>query len=104
MSTRSCSTLYREFRIIAVDESFVSNLVCSYARALRRDCALPPCSPAPLVTLQAGVPSVCVTNFSWDFVYAEYLTAAGTHPAHLQNIVWQVRLPPMLMAITIHLG
>ncbi|KAK4539051.1 hypothetical protein RGQ29_032016 [Quercus rubra] len=27
----------------------------------------------------AGIRSVCVTNFSWDFIYAEYVTVAGSH-------------------------
>lgn len=27
----------------------------------------------------AGICSVCVTNFSWDFIYAEYLMVAGSH-------------------------
>ncbi|GLJ10428.1 hypothetical protein SUGI_0128050 [Cryptomeria japonica] len=35
----------------------------------------------------AGIPSVCVTNFSWDFIYAEYVMAAGHHH---RSIVWQI--------------
>eukprot|EP00252_Welwitschia_mirabilis_P018224 TRINITY_DN4050_c0_g1_i1.p1 TRINITY_DN4050_c0_g1~~TRINITY_DN4050_c0_g1_i1.p1 ORF type:complete len:994 (+),score=238.94 TRINITY_DN4050_c0_g1_i1:493-3474(+) len=35
----------------------------------------------------AGVPSVCVTNFSWDFIYAEYVVAAGYNH---RSIVWQI--------------
>ncbi|XP_057821160.2 L-arabinokinase isoform X2 [Cryptomeria japonica] len=35
----------------------------------------------------AGIPVVCVTNFSWDFIYAEYVMEAG----HLhRSIVWQI--------------
>nr|CAD1823184.1 unnamed protein product [Ananas comosus var. bracteatus] len=35
----------------------------------------------------AGIRSVCVTNFSWDFIYAEYVMAAG----HLhRSTVWQI--------------
>ncbi|KAG6391367.1 hypothetical protein SASPL_149121 [Salvia splendens] len=34
----------------------------------------------------AGIRSVCVTNFSWDFIYAEYVMAAGHHH---RTIVWQ---------------
>lgn len=39
----------------------------------------------------AGIRSVCVTNFSWDFTYAEYVVAAGHHH---RSIVWQSS-PPM---------
>ncbi|XP_059634505.1 L-arabinokinase-like [Cornus florida] len=35
----------------------------------------------------AGIRSVCVTNFSWDFIYAEYVMAAGIHN---RSIVWQI--------------
>ncbi|KAK9989584.1 hypothetical protein SO802_029823 [Lithocarpus litseifolius] len=27
----------------------------------------------------AGIRSVCVTNFSWDFIYAEYVMVSGSH-------------------------
>ncbi|XP_020226099.1 L-arabinokinase [Cajanus cajan] len=35
----------------------------------------------------AGIRAVCVTNFSWDFIYAEYVMAAGLHH---RSIVWQI--------------
>lgn len=35
----------------------------------------------------AGIPVVCVTNFSWDFIYAEYVMAAGYVN---RSIVWQI--------------
>ncbi|RDY10485.1 L-arabinokinase [Mucuna pruriens] len=35
----------------------------------------------------AGIHSVCVTNFSWDFIYAEYVMAAGHN---YRSIVWQI--------------
>ncbi|KAJ3696276.1 hypothetical protein LUZ60_001653 [Juncus effusus] len=35
----------------------------------------------------AGIRSVCVTNFSWDFIYSEYVMAAGHHH---RSIVWQI--------------
>uniref|UniRef100_A0A0A0KZ62 L-arabinokinase n=1 Tax=Cucumis sativus TaxID=3659 RepID=A0A0A0KZ62_CUCSA len=35
----------------------------------------------------AGIRSVCVTNFSWDFIYAEYVMAAGHYH---RSIVWQI--------------
>lgn len=35
----------------------------------------------------AGVPCVCVTNFSWDFIYSEYLTAAGSE---FRRLIWQI--------------
>uniref|UniRef100_A0A2P2MS60 L-arabinokinase-like isoform X1 n=2 Tax=Rhizophora mucronata TaxID=61149 RepID=A0A2P2MS60_RHIMU len=35
----------------------------------------------------AGIRSVCVTNFSWDFIYAEYVMAAGNQH---RSTVWQI--------------
>ncbi|CAH1427478.1 unnamed protein product [Lactuca virosa] len=35
----------------------------------------------------AGIRAVCVTNFSWDFIYAEYVMVAGYHH---RSIVWQI--------------
>ncbi|XP_078443195.1 L-arabinokinase-like isoform X2 [Wolffia australiana] len=35
----------------------------------------------------AGINSVCVTNFSWDFIYAQYIMDAGRHH---RSIVWQI--------------
>ncbi|KVH91514.1 hypothetical protein Ccrd_006465 [Cynara cardunculus var. scolymus] len=35
----------------------------------------------------AGISAVCVTNFSWDFIYAEYVVVAGYHH---RSIVWQI--------------
>ncbi|XP_042036604.1 L-arabinokinase-like isoform X1 [Salvia splendens] len=35
----------------------------------------------------AGVRAVCVTNFSWDFIYAEYVMVAGRQS---HSIIWQI--------------
>jgi L-arabinokinase len=36
---------------------------------------------------EAGIRSVCCTNFSWDFIYAEYVMDAGYDH---RSIVWQI--------------
>jgi galactokinase len=35
----------------------------------------------------AGLPCIAVSNFSWDFIYSEYLTAAGSA---FKDLVWQI--------------
>ncbi|KAK1611773.1 hypothetical protein QYE76_035446 [Lolium multiflorum] len=35
----------------------------------------------------AGIRSVCIGNFSWDYIYAEYIVGAGYHH---RSIVWQI--------------
>ncbi|XP_066369481.1 L-arabinokinase-like isoform X1 [Miscanthus floridulus] len=39
------------------------------------------------VASDLGVCSVCIGNFSWDFIYAEYIMEAGYHH---RSIVWQI--------------
>jgi len=39
------------------------------------------------VAADMGVRSVCIGNFSWDFIYAEYIVEAGYHH---RSIVWQI--------------
>ncbi|KAL5223591.1 hypothetical protein ABZP36_010230 [Zizania latifolia] len=39
------------------------------------------------VAADAGIRSVCIGNFSWDYIYAEYIMAAGYHH---RSIVWQI--------------
>uniref|UniRef100_A0A383W3L1 L-arabinokinase n=1 Tax=Tetradesmus obliquus TaxID=3088 RepID=A0A383W3L1_TETOB len=36
----------------------------------------------------AGVPAVCVSNFSWDFIYSEYLTTQRR--TEFKRLVWQI--------------
>jgi hypothetical protein len=38
----------------------------------------------------AGLPSVCVSNFSWDYIFAEYIIVAGSQH---RSLIWQVRPP-----------
>ncbi|KAK4370133.1 hypothetical protein RND71_009608 [Anisodus tanguticus] len=47
----------------------------------------------------AGIRAVCCTNFSWDFIYADYVMAAGYHN---RSIIWQYfdcLLKPTLLAV-----
>ncbi|PUZ59232.1 hypothetical protein GQ55_4G024000 [Panicum hallii var. hallii] len=39
------------------------------------------------VAADMGVRSVCIGNFSWDFIYAEYIMEAGYHH---RSTVWQI--------------
>ncbi|XP_015693699.2 L-arabinokinase-like [Oryza brachyantha] len=39
------------------------------------------------VAADVGIPSACIGNFSWDYIYAEYIVASGDHH---RSIVWQI--------------
>uniref|UniRef100_A0A0E0E605 Galactokinase N-terminal domain-containing protein n=1 Tax=Oryza meridionalis TaxID=40149 RepID=A0A0E0E605_9ORYZ len=39
------------------------------------------------VAADVGIPSICIGNFSWDYIYAEYIVASGDHH---RSIVWQI--------------
>jgi len=66
---------------------FAPALVTDLAATLRRlDCRLVLCDIAPLgiaVARHAGVPSVLVENFTWDWVYRPYVRA---HPGFARHI------------------
>ncbi len=42
---------------------------------------------ACVAAASAGIPCIAVSNFSWDFIYSEYLTAAGSA---FKDLVWQI--------------
>ncbi|CAN6220188.1 unnamed protein product [Urochloa humidicola] len=39
------------------------------------------------VAADMGIRSVCIGNFSWDFIYSEYIMEAGYHH---RSVVWQI--------------
>ncbi|XP_051114126.1 L-arabinokinase-like [Andrographis paniculata] len=48
------------------------------------------CDAVPIacrVASDAGIYSACVTNFSWDFIYADFIMEAGDHS---HSIIWQI--------------
>ncbi|KAH6798543.1 arabinose kinase [Perilla frutescens var. frutescens] len=48
------------------------------------------CDAVPLAcqaAADAGIRAVCVTNFSWDFIYAEYVMVAGRNS---HSVIWQI--------------
>ncbi|GJY06446.1 hypothetical protein Tco_0373500 [Tanacetum coccineum] len=67
-----------------VSVSMVRSVICE-------DCLMEQVSDVVAVACRAaadaGIRSVCVTNFSWDFIYAEYVMDAGYHH---RSIVWQI--------------
>lgn len=53
------------------------------------DCALIVCDIAPLgilVAAAAGIPSVLVENFTWDWIYQEYVSAEERLLSHIQYL------------------
>jgi hypothetical protein len=75
---------------------FDQTLVDSLARTIRKlDCRLVICDIAPLgivAARAAGLPSVLVENFTWDWIYSGYLKAAPglqPHMAYLSHIFRQ---------------
>ena len=70
-------------------------IVASEAAWLRATCAdvvLVDCVPvACAAAAEAGVPAVCVTNFSWDFIYSDFMVSGGKEWRHIGA---SVGLPP----------
>lgn len=61
----------------------------SWLRTTRTDLVVSDVVPiACAAAARAGIPAVAVTNFSWDFVYSEYLTT--TRRPEFRALVWQI--------------
>jgi len=59
----------------------------AWLRATRADLVLSDVVPVVCTAAKmAGIPSVCISNFSWDFVYSEYLLNHGRR----QKMVWKI--------------
>mmetsp|Transcript_13063 Transcript_13063/g.33556 ORF Transcript_13063/g.33556 Transcript_13063/m.33556 type:complete len:407 (+) Transcript_13063:93-1313(+) len=59
----------------------------AWLRATRADLVVSDVVPlACTAAKMAGIPCVCISNFSWDFVYAEYLLNYGGR----QKMVWEI--------------
>jgi hypothetical protein len=83
------ATLQRLEAFLPFDKQQVNDL----ARQVQKlECQMIVCDIAPLgiaVAAQAGIPSVLIENFTWDWIYAGYLEAEGRfekHIAYLQEI------------------
>lgn len=78
-----------EYRITAVQQRDVMlSTEVSWLRAVHADLVVSDIVPiACAAAAAAGIPCVCVTNFSWDFIYSEYLTSVGSE---FRGLVWQI--------------
>ncbi|KAK9803166.1 hypothetical protein WJX72_006956 [[Myrmecia] bisecta] len=60
----------------------------AWLRATRMDLVVTDIVPIVCAAARAaGVPCVGVSNFSWDFIYSEYLTSVGSN---YRKMVWQI--------------
>ena len=60
-------------------------------RVYHKQCRLILCDIAPIgiaVGLKSGVSSVLIENFTWDRIYAGYLSVAGTMAHHITYLRW----------------
>ncbi|GBF96473.1 L-arabinokinase-like, partial [Raphidocelis subcapitata] len=61
----------------------------SWLRATRTDLVVSDVVPiACAAAAEAGIPAVAVTNFSWDFIYSEYLTTQRR--PEFRQLVWGI--------------
>ncbi|KAI8470791.1 MAG: Transglutaminase-like superfamily-domain-containing protein [Monoraphidium minutum] len=79
-----------------------TDLVVSWLRITRTDLVVSDVVPiACAAAAQAGIPAVAVTNFSWDFIYSEYLTAQRR--SEFRQLVWQIALDYASAALLLRL-
>jgi hypothetical protein len=80
------ATIEKLARFLPFDSSIVEPLV---AKVLESGCNLVLCDIAPLgiaVARKAGIPSVLIENFTWDWIYANYLEEAPAIQAHIDYL------------------
>ncbi|PIA34112.1 hypothetical protein AQUCO_03900193v1 [Aquilegia coerulea] len=78
--------MYSETAVIPRDSILATEV--EWLNSIKADLVVSDVVPvACRAAADAGIRSVCVTNFSWDFIYAEYVMAAGHHH---RSIVWQI--------------
>jgi L-arabinokinase len=81
-------------------------LVAAEAEILRRDgvdlvvADIPPA--AFLVAQQAGRPAIGISNFSWDWIYADYVSALPQHARILQRIREAYGQADLLLRLPFH--
>ncbi|AQK66868.1 L-arabinokinase [Zea mays] len=78
---------YREAAVLP--REFILRAEAEWLSSIKADLVVSDVVPIVCkVASDLGVRSVCIGNFSWDFIYAEYIMEAGYHH---RSIVWQVR-------------
>jgi hypothetical protein len=86
------ATMRRLDSFLPFDQTLVDGLA-QRVRALR--CALVVCDIAPLgiaVAQEAGLPSVLIENFTWDWIYHEYVTDHPDLQSHIAYLrAWFAR-------------
>ncbi|XP_071722454.1 L-arabinokinase-like [Rutidosis leptorrhynchoides] len=82
------ASLYQYSETAVVPRKSILKTEVEWLNSIKADLVVSDVVPvACRAAADAGIRSVCVTNFSWDFIYAEYVMAAGKHH---RSIVWQI--------------
>ncbi|CAI0387221.1 unnamed protein product, partial [Linum tenue] len=69
---------YSQTAVIPRESILASEVV--WLKSIKADLVVSDVVPiACRAAADAGIRSVCITNFSWDFIYADYVMAAGHH-------------------------
>ncbi|KAI5659279.1 hypothetical protein M9H77_28072 [Catharanthus roseus] len=82
------ASLEKYFETAVVPRDAILETEISWLKSVNADLVVSDVVPvACRAAADAGIRSVCVTNFSWDFIYAQYVMAAGYHN---RSIIWQI--------------
>jgi len=81
---------YAELVVEPREELLVQEI--AWLRGARVDVVVSDIVPIACAAAEAaGVPALCVSNFAWDFVYAEYLTQSrGKDSKDYRALLWQI--------------
>ncbi|XP_050261209.1 uncharacterized protein LOC126706004 isoform X2 [Quercus robur] len=74
------ASLEKYFQMSVLPRASVLATEVQWLNSIKADLVISDVVPiACRAAADAGIRSVCVTNFSWDFIYAEYVMMAGSH-------------------------
>ncbi|KAF7097436.1 hypothetical protein CFC21_099253 [Triticum aestivum] len=82
------ATLEKYHQTAVVPRESILRTEAEWLRSVKADLVVSDVVPVVCrAAADAGIRSVCIGNFSWDSIYAEYIMAAGYHH---RSIVWQI--------------
>lgn len=83
-----CNSLEKYRQTAVIPRAAILSTEVTWLQHVKADLVLSDIVPvACRAAAEAGIPSVCITNFSWDFIYADYVMAAGHQ---YRSILWQI--------------
>ncbi|XP_052200216.1 L-arabinokinase-like [Diospyros lotus] len=82
------ASLEKYSKAVVVPRASILSTEVEWLKSIKADLVVSDVVPiACRAAADAGIRVVCISNFSWDFIYSEYVMAAGHND---RSIIWQI--------------